>query len=740
MKNYTRKSHKYTDATRVLLLCMLIALGSVIGNNKMYADELNGTASMDITLLEIDGITFDVDIELVFLIGDNYQWSAQEQAAAIEVYVNGEVVEQSFVAGQYDDTFETAGYKLSLTDVAAGALIEVKNVIVDTLDPGETYQYIDGAKTAITVTGSDENFPLDITNDGVGEFSSTETLNFDVTLKMTNSLESEPDQDTNYTSDTFLTTGGSYDLEYLLSHYNVISRNDIVATHIVGPIIAGASVYYHSDDIIGSDTVTPTASISVSDYAKGISSFIGDLLPLDAGWEVTSTALLTYGFENTDAGFVLPAFYTTLSDVFISLGEETWTQWYVTKDDVTFKSPNYSAQGDIYQNDYYVDFSEMYGSILAQGEDLVDEGSIEGQQTTVVQVTPADYVDGVLTIDAEKSYTILDATGLDTIRINYPEDYDDETNNYLDATTVSFAGDNLSKITLDDGETYSIFPVIELYLNGEKIVNSYGSGGKGVEYGEQGNQIVFNLPYVTGSMVLGDQNDDIQGHIIAPNVDLYRYAFTGTTITGWGGGNINGCVIVNDFHSGVTELHMFPYTGTEMQMIEVIIEGDKTFIDGDLSDMSFDFILELVDESQESDFTAGIFPLTATTDAQGNFVFDDIEFSKTGTYEFMISEVIPDSTGSVIYDQSVYMVTVDITITNSQYVSNVTISKVVNSEGEQVSESVDTIYFENSIDQPSYEDFVLPNTGGFGALHYYVLGIMVIGLSIILKKEERGGN
>lgn len=134
MKNYTRKSHKYTDATRVLLLCMLIALGSVIGNNKMYADELNGTASMDITLLEIDGITFDVDIELVFLIGDNYYWGAQEQVNAVEVYVNGEIVEQSFVAGQYDDTFESAGYKLSLTDVAAGALIEVRNVSVELLD------------------------------------------------------------------------------------------------------------------------------------------------------------------------------------------------------------------------------------------------------------------------------------------------------------------------------------------------------------------------------------------------------------------------------------------------------------------------------------------------------------------------------------------------------------------------------------------------------------------------------
>lgn len=765
MIKHIKKLHKYSDASRVLVLCMLIALGSVIGNNKMFADEETGTASMQIVAPFSEENTYTVDIYLAHFLGEELAgaWVSEPLISMVEVYVDEVLVENTFTAAPWDSPYASDGFVLS-QEVAAGSIITLKNVPMSG-DDGWGGITIDGAKVTTVITSSEATEKIELVDGGVSVLSTeTEALMYQI---VSNSLDdgTEEPLGTKPTDETYLSQSGySYDLEYLLSHYNVISREDIASIHIVGPVIAQDSVYYYANDNLdGSGFVhNSSSSISVADYSRGVVSYIGNLFAIGDS-ELRSSVILEYAYDYTyaskvGASFSAPTFFTSLTDqeVFLApFGEEKL--WTVKTDGQTFLSPSAEGRGaDILQNDTFINFDELYNSIIQQSTLLGQEGSVEGQISSdnyhvidsLDDFTQRDDYAGkyILRVNMEESYYVTEemAKYLDVIDAYYPDDYDETTNPYVSATTITVEGDNLPQTGVLNGETYSIFP--DTLIEGKEL--SITSQGEGFEYGEQGNQLIYNLPSVTGPMITGGSGQNIPGHIVAPKADFYNYALNWnlTEITGWEGGNINGCSIFNSFHGGQVETHMFPYTGLEMQHTQVVIEGNKVLEGTDLENYEFEFELNLT-EGNASDFKDGTFPAKVTHDAQGNFVFDAIDFSKVGTYKFTVSEVVTDIE-NIVYDLSVYEITVVLTIdqTTGVFDAEVVTTKIVDSTGESLGqgELAESITFVNEYEEPEIPldpDFVLPNTGGLGTYTFYLLGTMFIGLSFILrKKSNRGGN
>ena len=97
---------------------------------------------------------------------------------------------------------------------------------------------------------------------------------------------------------------------------------------------------------------------------------------------------------------------------------------------------------------------------------------------------------------------------------------------------------------------------------------------------------------------------------------------------------------------------------------KVILNGTKYLENGSLKDQEFSFIITPDQSNPENDVIKN--PTIVKNDAKGNINFLNVEYTHKGTYKYQIKEVIPTNQKNIIYDKTVYDVTITINIVNDK--------------------------------------------------------------------------
>lgn len=164
---------------------------------------------------------------------------------------------------------------------------------------------------------------------------------------------------------------------------------------------------------------------------------------------------------------------------------------------------------------------------------------------------------------------------------------------------------------------------------------------------------------------------------------------------------------------------------------------------------SFTFAIIPDDDNPASD-PLNILPRTVTVtvpdgsdsvSATGT-IFNNVDFTESGTYKYRIYETKDNADSRIIYDTSVYDVTITVTETGNMYGDDyqleaaITVTKTV--DGEEISSDVNSIEFINT-----FKEISLPNTGGAGVYPFCIGGALLalaalfLGSSNTKKRMER---
>lgn len=654
-----------------------------ISNEGTYADLL-------ITMAKEESV-YDATIQLVGYTqyGDPTTIESSVTTAVSITSSSGDKTTSDVVfTSTWDDKLQASPLTATIKGVAPSSDITVHDIYIS--GQYNSYTQIASTNAWVSATSNDDSLVVETKEITLKSGDNSLTL----LAKKDDTVYTQP------TDDTFTSIGGKYDIAYLLNAYNIVSFEDVEGQHIIGPIIAQDSAYRTSDatlpgytgDTASGDNGSTDDVLVYSDYAKGVSSYVGTLLARVSD-ESLPGSVLNYAYDTYYGSGPYPTLYTSLSNQQIKtelINSEHIE--YILNANSKFISPNASGKAETLQSDTFINFTTLYNTVYEESKSLASTGTLEDYPVSVIVLS-----DALVSIEVEagKSYIIEDASKLESINIILPEGYDTYSNPYPEATVISITDTNLKQGNIG-GMVHSIFPMI--YVNGKAIDANEGYDG---EYGEKGNKIIFNIPNVTtqengtNRISFAGSGQNIPGHIIAPNAEIWNYQQTGATVS-WVGGNINGSIICKSFHAGEAEIHLFPYTGSERE--SVVLSANKTLVNDKLSNGEFSFILEEYGTNPTGLLNTDL-AYTVTNDADGNIVFPALVFSAAGTYHFTMSEVIPSGSDKDIYmdyDESVYLVKVTVTSSGTTMDSSVVITKIVDHNGQEVEESVNSADFVNT--------------------------------------------
>lgn len=689
--------------------------------------------------------TYDVHIHIIrYDTNGDYLYGMADEVYRVTITdADGEVTSANYVfAYAYNNDHEHPELAVNLENITAGSTILVESIVAEKIE-------YDAWGGLLWTNYYDTRVGVEVVEDGNTESVVTTNeanpLQLLVGETVTHTFSIEEISNTRETEETFLTTGGTYSLLYLMDNYNVVSYDDIESTHIVGPIIAQESAYRPTDDVTGE--TDPTGALVASDYSRSISSYVGSPTYYMSGETALSSFQLNYDFdrdhEDESDPFVAPYFYTTLTDLkMASVTIHDDVTDYFTVDETTFVSPNDYGKQLTYQNDEFIDFEKLWDAINETSDYILENGTIEDEpidDSLIYTYDDTDYTEGdassikiyqgdelltggdlytetgeprveytdtgevQLNINAGESWTIEVADHLDIVNIIYPDGYDYFSDPYLIPTTINFECATINPTYIDISDDGVDNPVLhsqfpQTLIDGEEIAAIQGENG---EFGEGGNKIIWNLPNVETNSETGENrlvtygtSQNILGHIIAPNAEFWNYGVNTDGSLFWEGGNINGSVIVKDFHSGVAEMHMWPYDGGSESAVYYYVEALKTVDGGDPS-RAYEFELTYVPEADGSkpDGVMNIsFPITAQSNIDsdegdlGEIDFTLLAFAEEGTYSFIVKETVPEGTvtDNIIYDLTEYQIdiTVDYDEVHGKYtITGVNTYKIVDSDG-----------------------------------------------------------
>ena len=302
----------------------------------------------------------------------------------------------------------------------------------------------------------------------------------------------------------------------------------------------------------------------------------------------------------------------------------------------------------------------------------------------------------------------------------------------IDGITYDDTVYTITVTVTDDGNGYLN---AEVEYSAEELVfnNSYKADKVEVQISADKN--LANKEMVGGefSFELKDENgnilqatNDAEGNILFDTIEyteVGRYEYTLYEVAG----NIDGItydetvytitVTVTDDGNGYLNAEV-EYSAEELvfnnsykaDKVEVQISADKNLANKVMVGGEFSF--ELKDENGNI--------LHATNDAEGNIVFDTIEYTEVGRYEYTLYEVAGDIDG-ITYDDTVYTITV--TVTDD---GNGKLAAKVQHNGE-------SLVFNNVYEIPS-----TPDTGDFTSnIQWFVLMISSVAVLMFLKGNRR---
>lgn len=539
-------------------------------------------------------------------------------------------------------------------------VVYCKDIVIE-----EQYMFKDCIPTdLLVIVGLSSNKQVDVLCTSQNEFVQLSVLDNHVeSLYDEYIILSETDL-TRPTEDTFISLGGCYDIAYLLENYNAFCFDELEGSHIIGPVVVQNEAYRTTID--GSQG----GRLIVSDYSEGFSSYIGDIT-VQKEHKQTEVGL-NYFYDYQLGDFIAPTLYTKLDGNAFYTDDHGWYDMlYYVDDTNSYISPNNHGHGNVLQNDCFIDFDDARQLILEESKSWIN-------QENVIEVSP-DLNTGYLSIDAGYSYKVIHADYLRIIDIVFPDGYDATGNLFPYNTTIHIEEDSLLssgmyfetyEITTTSNTTFTMprdtypmildevhqfFPVV--LVNGI-VFNGGGGHGDGFEFGD-GSGVIFNMPNLNQNPIMFQQLSDILGHIVAPNNDFYNYYPVNDGVM-WGGGNLNGCVIANEFHAGIMEMHMWPYheeyPNLEQLSVPITISALKELINNDLSLFTFDFKIELL-STHLAQYIDCTFPIYTTSDSLGQIEFEEMIVNEVGQYVFLVSEV-HGSYENIQYDTNMYKVVI----------------------------------------------------------------------------------
>lgn len=296
----------------------------------------------------------------------------------------------------------------------------------------------------------------------------------------------------------------------------------------------------------------------------------------------------------------------------------------------------------------------LLGSILSDGNGKgkfsfsIDAGRL-GEIMTFKVREINDGREGVIYDATEKTFTVtlkdnldgsvsalVNGKNSDTFAASF-------TNTYaLGSAALTVTGEKtLVGRELKDGEfTFDLYRCDADFANPEKVASAVNEGktftltdtlSVAGTYHYLVREAASNLPYVTD--------------------DKAEFRLTVTVSKGEGANLKAEITSVVKVGSDETDLAIGFTNVYEPDPTGLVISGKKTLAGRALKESEFAFIL-----SNENGQIARV-----TNAANGNFLFDEIEFTEKGTYVYTVREDLSQKLANVIYDESVFTVTVDVT-------------------------------------------------------------------------------
>lgn len=161
----------------------------------------------------------------------------------------------------------------------------------------------------------------------------------------------------------------------------------------------------------------------------------------------------------------------------------------------------------------------------------------------------------------------------------------------------------------------------------------------------------------------------------------------------------------------------------------VSLEGKKELQDAELTEGMFSFKLYGANEQFEMQGEA---IQTVRNNAEGTFLFDDLSYDTAGVYYYVVLEDTSEQAEGIVYDSTVYGVTVTVTDDgNGKLTAEKEIVIVGGSSAEEIS-FVKIYTSEDDTTQPGGSD--TPPTGDQGNVGLYTLiaGISALALVLLL--------
>lgn len=648
-----------------------------------------------------EGETVDFNVLFFEDMGEDVQpWSGVYKYRIDKA--NGEKIEGDLVGDTSDFNGESLGY--SFKGLYKGDVVTIFNV--------ENIKFSKNVTAKVIITSSNKNkfafSPVEKINIASGEINSIEVNYVEDSEK---GISDGNNKDFTSTT-TFKDLYGEYSIVNILNRYNVFSFKDVECVHIYGTVAANNEAYYRRE--YGSKEYASN-SLAFSEYPLGVSSFVRNVKKLKNVDEATYK--LNYGSNSTPK--------PEPEDLYIGSKTKVTKErkgyeekFYFTNESGKFISPNANGDKEVYINDNFINFNEVKSEIEKESKLLLNN------KNNIV-LRPEN---GLLVIpELGKNYLVEDSDKVRVVNIKYPKEYDPRTNPYPYPTVITMSGGlpksgskfgaidelgYLPEITYPQihvfgiKEKFQYFP--NIYVN-DKPFNGNFAGQYG-EYGKS-NGVIWNMPNVKTSdgKVTTQVESDILGHIVAPNAIFWNAKNYDEVNSDWKGGNINGSVIVESWHGGKMESHVWPVGDFDIiphKEVEFNFTGKKNYIDGNLKQGEFSFILELFDKS--SGIPDGIADKNLNqkidVDENGNIKFLPLTFTKPGIYEFRIKEDISNEMIDVTYDNTQYKLVVTVNEeANKELVASYEIFKVIDRDGNVVTQEnkVGEVIFTNYKDKPS---------------------------------------
>ena len=220
-------------------------------------------------------------------------------------------------------------------------------------------------------------------------------------------------------------------------------------------------------------------------------------------------------------------------------------------------------------------------------------------------------------------------------------------------------------------------------------------------------------------------NGEIVDTVEVTAADEWKYSFTNLPK------NENGVEIVYTIEEAAVDGYETTYDGynvinTHIVRTSITLDGIK-YLDADVAE-GFTFVLTDVNGNKIATVVSG---------ADGKFTFAELVYTEEGTYVYYISEIIGED-DEIIYDETIYTVTVVVTSDGEKLNASVTLAKDgVSYEGDiEFYNETETILNDDPtpLDPPKESN---PETGDNTSVIALVIAGAIVTLGVVIKSKSR---